>query len=289
MAGAGDGSASQEHNSMKIALMAASAIALSAAAVAPTFAQTTDWSGAYLGGHIGYGKGRGGGETILFDKTLDGVFNDTVTTAAGANAFSPGFCGGAANGSTPAAGCKKDGGGLDYGLRAGYDWQMANGVVLGVVGEVSKTNVDDSVTAFSTTPAFYTMTREVDWMAAIRGRAGFAMDRWLPYVTGGFVRANVDRGFSTSNTANTFTSRGDSKASGWQLGGGVETMVGTNWSLGVEYLYTRLDDDSYRVRAQGPAPAGNPFLLTNAAGTDFARADDRFDMHSVRATLAYRF
>jgi outer membrane immunogenic protein len=45
------------------------------------------------------------------------------------------------------------------------------------------------------------------------------------------------------------------------------------------------------VRAiSGPnTPATNPFILGNAMGTDFARSDDRFRYHGVRATMAYRF
>ncbi len=52
---------------------------------------------------------------------------------------------------------------------------------------------------------------------------------------------------------------------------------------------TSLDDkDEYTVRVQGPAPATNPFILTNAAGTDLRRSD-QFDFHTARLTAAYRF
>lgn len=275
---------------MKMQLLAATAVIAMAGHGASAFAQSADWTGGYVGGHVGYAfQPDDDDETILFDKNLDGTFNDTVTTVAGADAFSPGFCGGAANTSVPGGGCGKDDDGVEFGLRGGYDWQFGGGLVLGLVGEISKPDIDDSVTAFSTTPAFYTMTREVDWMAAVRGRAGFAMDRYLPYVTAGLARAEVDASFATSNTANTFVLSGDDSVSGYQLGAGVETRMGANWSVGVEYLYTRLDDDGFRVRAQGPVAATNPFILTNAAGTDFARSEDEFDVHSVRLTAAYRF
>lgn len=271
-------------------IAAVSMLALGAGASNALAQAGDDWTGAYVGGHIGYGFGRDkGGETILFDKDLNGSFNDTINTSAGANAFSPGFCGGSANTSLPTGGCGKDDDGVDYGIRAGYDWQLASGMVLGVVGELSKPDVLDSVAAFSTTPAFYTMSREVDSLLALRGRAGFAVDRYLPYVTAGYARGKVDSGFSTSNTANTFVRRGDDSADGYQLGGGVETRIGTNWSVGAEYLYTSLKDDGFRVRAQGPAPATNPFILTNASGADFARSNDKFQIHSLRVTAAYRF
>jgi opacity protein-like surface antigen len=87
---------------------------------------------------------------------------------------------------------------------------------------------------------------------------------------------------------NSFTQRGGSKASGYQLGGGVEARVAERLTLGLEYLYTSLEDDT-RVRFAGPAPANNPFLLVNPAGTDFRRSDEEFDFHSVRLVANVRF
>ena len=40
---------------------------------------------------------------------------------------------------------------------------------------------------------------------------------------------------------------------------------------------------------RGTAPATNPFVLTNAAGTQFRRSDDRFKTHSASLTASYRF
>lgn len=63
--------------------------------------------------------------------------------------------------------------------------------------------------------------------------------------------------------------------------------MGARWSLSAEYLFTSLDDrDEATVRAQGPAPATNPFILANASGTDM-RLSDRFDVRVARG-LAYR-
>lgn len=276
---------------MKTMILGASALALMAAT--PALAQTAapaSWTGGYIGGHLGYGFQSGGkGESVVFDKNLDGAFNDTVTTAAGVNAFSPGFCGGPAVDGLAASGCRDDKNGVDFGIRAGYDRQMASGLVLGVLAEVGKAKVRDGVAAFSTTPASYTFQREIDWSAALRARAGFAMGNFLPYVTGGVARASIDHSFSSTNTVNTFVQRDDDNAWGWQLGGGVETHVSPRMIVGLEYLYSSYKDDNYTVRSQGPAPATNPFILTNASGTDLRRSDDRFDNHSVRITAAYRF
>ncbi len=220
---------------------------------------------------------------------MNGSFNDTVVTAAAANAFSPGFCNGAAT-STANNACTNDDDGITYSARLGYDMQVGRFVV-GVVLEGGKTDITDSVSAFSTTPARYTMTREIDWNVGLRSRFGYAAGgTTLFYGTAGAAYARVDHSFSTSNTANSFTGRGRSDAWGYSAGGGVEQKLGSNFSIGVEYLYTSLKDDDYRVRAgTGTAPATNPFLLSGAGGTDFRRGNELFQFHAIRATAAFRF
>lgn len=251
-------------------------------------ANAQDWQGLYIGGHVGYGFQNSDDETIQFDTNLDGNFGDTVNTTAPANAFSPGFCDGRARGPTPATGCDDNGDAVDYGARLGYDWQFGSFVV-GALGEISRNDVEDSVSAFSTTPARYTMTRELESLAAIRARGGFAFSSVLLYATGGYAWGEVDHSFTTSNGVNTFTERGDDEAEGYQYGAGVEWAIAPRWRVGAEYLRTNLDDGDYRVRASGPAPATNPFILVNANGTDFARSDDEFEFDSARLTLSYRF
>lgn len=250
-----------------------------------------DWSGPYVGVSAGYvSQDSDSSETIRFDTNLDGTFGDTVNTTAPANAFSPGFCDGAANTNAPGGGCADDDdSGFDGGLRAGYDWQMGSWV-FGVVGEADFVNLDDSVSAFSTTPASYTMTRELNAVYALRGRVGYAWGDVLGYVTGGYAMGDVDHSFTTTNGVNTFVESEGDDPDGYQLGGGAEMRLGdSNWSVGAEYLYTNLDDSDYRVRAQGPAPVTNPFILVNAAGTDFRRSQEDIELHSFRLTLAYRF
>ncbi|MDX2222115.1 MAG: outer membrane beta-barrel protein [Rhodospirillaceae bacterium] len=263
-------------------------LALSVAAPVASV-QAQDWQGFYIGASLGYDfQPSDSNETILFDTNLDGRFTENVNTAAGANAFTPGFCGGRAGGARPADGCSKESDGVEFGVRLGYDWQWDT-FVLGALAEFSGHNIDDSVSAFSITPARYTMTRELDWMAAARLRAGIAMPAALVYVTGGLSRSDVAHTFSTSNTVNTFTLRGNGDVTGYQLGGGVEWNLADAWNVGAEYLYNKLDDDKHRVRTGPPAPATNPFILVNAAGTDFARSQSKFDYHALRLTLTYRF
>ena len=275
---------------MKKLIATSVAAALLAAVALPAAAD--DWTGGYVGGFLGTQSDPNDGDSVLFDTNLDGSFGDTVNTAAAVNAFSPGFCDGVAQDRTPAAGCADNSGGADYGIRAGYDWDM-DGFVWGVVGEWSLNDQRDAVAAFSTTPARYTLLRKVDDVLALRLRAGFALgdsEDGLLYATAGYAQANVENFFFTSNGANAFTTSGDSDADGWQAGLGYEHKFWDNFTIGLEYLYTSLDDDEFRVRAApGSAGATNPFLIVNPQGTDFARSDDEIELGSFRLTANFRF
>lgn len=261
------------------------------AAAAPAAAQTApnNWTGFYVGGRVGYvAAPLNTKETVLFDKNLDGTFGDTVTTAAGANAFSPGFCNGIARSSVPATGCRTNTDGLDYAVHAGADYQFGSLVVGGLV-EYGRSKAEESVSAFSTTPASYTLTREMRGAFGARARIGVDVQGALPYVTAGIVRAKVRSSFATTNTANAFATTGDNKLTGYRVGGGVEQRFGP-LSLGLLYLYTNLKDDDFRVNVtRGNAPATNPFVLTNPNGTQFRRSEDRFKTHSASLTASYRF
>lgn len=273
-------------------LLLATALTLAAA---PALAQDADndWTGFYLGGSVGANvpsdqSDRG----VTFDTDRDGRYGDTVRTGTGADAFSPGFCGGRAIGRTPNLGCQDDSGGDEWGVRAGYDWQMG-GWVFGGVLEYTSNDARDAQTAYSTTPAFYEFTRDLDDMLALRGRAGYAFGEsadWLVYGTAGVARANIDQSFRTSNGANSFAGSGGDKANGWQAGIGVERRVMDNLTVGLEAIHTSLDDDDYVVAVgPGTAPPTNPFLLVDPSGTDMKRVDDKFDINTVKLTATWRF
>ena len=271
---------------------AALVCAMTTASTALAAAQTT-WTGPYLGVTVGGGfQTDDADETVTFDTNLDGTFSDTVRTVAGADAFSPGFCDGIANGATPGAGCVDDENGIDVGGRVGYDWQRGM-LVLGALADVTGSNVKDGVTAFSTTPAFYAFSRELRALGGVRARVGVGNERFLVYGTGGGAWGRINHLYTTSNGVNTFVPAKDEERSenawGYQAGGGIEVRLRGKWSLIGEYLYTNLDDEEDgTVRSQGPAPATNPFILVNAAGTDLQRSE-RFDMHAVRVGISYRF
>ncbi len=277
---------------MKLAPVASAAFAATILAASPAAAQDDpSWTGFYVGGQAGYGFQPGDGdETILFDTNLDGSFGENVNTSGGANAFSPGFCGGPANGPTPGEGCRGDRDGVEYGAHAGFDYETGGGIVFGIVGDYNRSRQSDSVSAFSTTPARYTMTRRLRDVFSLRARAGVSSGSTLVYGTGGVVRGSIRNSFTTSNTVNSFTGNGNEKGWGYALGGGVEQRLGATFSVGLQYLYRSIDAGDYVVRA-GPGTAGltNPFRIVNPAGTDFARSDEDFTSHGVSLTASFRF
>lgn len=274
------------------ALLAASAATLLAV---PAMAQdnrdiSQDFNGPYISvGGGGTLQGNDRGETLVFDTDLDGTYGDSVNTPGGANAFAPGFCNGAATGTANAA-CRNDKDGAEYFARLGYDRRMGN-FVLGAVLEGGRSEARDSVSGFSTTPASYVMSREADWQANARLRAGYTPGGGaLFYVTGGGAYARLDNKFATTNAVNSFTDSGKSNGWGYAVGGGTEIMLTGNIGLGLEYLYTDVKDKDYTVHVgAGTAdPATNPFLQ-DGAGTDIRRSDPHFRTHSIRGTLSYRF
>lgn len=268
-------------------LLAATTLAMPAAAQ-----DRPSWSGFYVGGQVGYGNVDSDRPTVLFDTDRNGTFNDTVRTVAGANAFSPGFCGGSAYTPRAADGCDTVEGGIEGGAHVGFDLDLG-GFVVGVVGEYDRHDQDDSVSAFSTTPASYTLTRSLRDSFGVRGRVGVPVDsRTLIYGTGGVVRGSFRHSFSSSNTANSFAVT-DRRTNGWgfRVGGGLEHRLTDRFSIGGLYLYSSIkDEDGGRIDVtRGTAPATNPFILVNPNGTQFQRSDERFRSHSAKLTASFRF
>lgn len=276
-----------------LAAAAAAAVAVPAAAQDDT-APDRPFDGFYVGGTFGLdatANDDAGG--FDFDTNRDGTFGDTVTTVAGANAFSPGSCGGAALGNAPLGGCRDDDDDFAYSIRAGYDTRLGDGpFVAGLLAEATKHESSDSVTAFSSTPASYTISRGLDHSFAVRGRLGVSPGdgRGLFYVTGGAAYGKMEHAFATTNTANSFTQVDDDEYElGGQVGGGAELYILPNVSLALEYLYSSFEDDNYYVAVgQGTAPATNPFLL-NGGGTNLRPAETDYNLHSFKVGVNFRF
>ena len=273
-----------------LSLLAATAgLAIATGAHAQDTDHSNDFNGLYVSGYGGYSTlDNNNGETVSFDTNRDGVYRDPVITAAGANAFSPGFCSGTATGNQNID-CNNKRDGAAYGGRIGYDRRYGH-IVIGALVEGGREEGRQNVTAFSTTPAFYEFSRQQKFNIGLRARVGYTPNGGvLFYATGGGEYAQFRNDFRTSNTANSFTSNGDTDAWGFTYGGGAEVMVTRKISLGVEYLRSQLYDRSaYVAIGAGTAPATNPFLR-NGGGTNIRPSYETQYNNSFRATVSYHF
>lgn len=282
---------------MKSVLHITTGVALLSLAATSAMAQqgaAEPWTGLHYGvfaGKTGKADNRSH-DQLLFDAGLSGSHHYRLLDSTGQDAFSPGYCNGAAQGATPAAGCKSDGSTEEFGLRIGYDHQVGN-LVYGVLAEYMQTGLKDSVSSFSNEPNSYTITRKLDRALSLRARLGFAFgadNANLLYASGGKSRAKLDSTFSTTNSANTFSDNGPQDRNGYSYGLGYERLLGESLSVGLEYVYMKFRDDGYRVYATGPAQGANLLTSQNAAGiVGMRRSDRNLSFDTWRATVAWRF
>lgn len=187
-----------------------------------------NWTGFYVGGHAGYGWG------------------DTDTSIPGSVLYD-----------TAAFSLKGDG--AIAGAQLGYNWQVAPQWVVGLEADMSGTGIADQVLATQTvggvpaTAGFtHFMSRDVNWLATVRGRIGYTWGSTLAYVTGGAAFGDIHYEAATAWNGIGFNPASFSKVrSGWTLGGGVEWAVAGNWTAKLEYLYYDLDGVS--IFTQGNA------------------------------------
>jgi outer membrane immunogenic protein len=112
----------------------------------------------------------------------------------------------------------------------GYNYQI-NQVVLGLEGDIDWADINGSVTNAGCPSTACTTTD--NWLSTVRGRLGYAADRFMPYVTGGAAFGDVKAtgpGLSGTDTTN----------AGWTVGGGIEFAIAGHWTAKAEYLYVDL-------------------------------------------------
>lgn len=177
-----------------------------------------------------------------------------------------------------------NGSGFAGGLQAGINWQI-NTVVLGVEADFTWTGIDGSAADVNRsaagailTPGGHSWSRDVDWLASLRARAGITLTpTMLAYITGGVAWQGVDltavQAFTNSTAA---VSVSDTKT-GYVIGGGLELALNSNWLLRGEYLYYSFDGGNAAV-----VHSAFPAITAN-----FAWGDSQ--IHSLRAALSYKF
>jgi outer membrane immunogenic protein len=173
--------------------------------------QSYDWTGFYLGINGGYAWGR----SSWSDPALgadSGRFNTS--------------------------------GGL-VGGQLGYNWQTGN-VVLGVETDADWMNVKGStagVGGVCLADGGGQCQTQQSWFGTTRVRAGYAFDRWLPYVTGGVAYGNLQAVQPNGTSTDTNV--------GWTAGGGLEYGINRNWSAKFEYLHVDLGTATFMGAASG--------------------------------------
>jgi outer membrane immunogenic protein len=222
-----------------------------------------NWTGFYVGVNAGYSWGdwKPGSNFPVFDGTTT-FFppNSGFINNWDCGSFGP-FCATQANVR-----------GALGGAQAGYNWQ-SDKWLLGIEGDMQATaqkRVENGTiiyTGISTstcasagpTPCLVTVSNrwELPWLGTLRGRLGFASDRWLFYATGGLAvgEARSSFTFTENQYANVaLTVPSSVVKAGWTLGAGVEAAVGNNWSVKAEYLF--IDLGSHTVSAANPTGYG---------------------------------
>ncbi|WP_375452453.1 outer membrane protein [uncultured Devosia sp.] len=187
---------------------------------APMFAQTSafQWSGFYAGVNGGYGFG-----TLSRKPAGGGVATKTNTDGASLGGQ---------------VGYNVDMGGFVLGGEADLQWSsIAYDANLGALGRLKAS---------------------VDGFGTVRGRAGMAFDRVMPYVTAGFAygRSTV----SLTNPADVVTSQTNTHF-GWTVGAGLEAAATDNITLKAEYLYVDLGSQTYTTAPGGSIDASQRFSV----------------------------
>ncbi len=176
---------------------------------APVVTPPYNWTGFYVGGNIGYSWGRQ-------DNSVGGTSLGTVNVD-----------------------------GIIGGGQVGYNWQI-NQIVLGLEADFqgSGQKGDGSFIgpAALIPSSTYTFTDKLDWFGTVRGRVGYAMDRWLPYVTGGWAWGHGSISGTVTGNGPTGAGSASNDYSGWTVGGGLEYAFLNNWSAKFEYLYIDFGD-----------------------------------------------
>jgi len=188
------------------------------------------WTGCYIGGNAG---GAWGNSNVSLSET--GAFLNPLSRNPPADV--------AYSDALGSPGIRMSG--FTGGGQFGCNYQ-AGSFVFGIEGDGEYTGLSGSAAATGTLPvaglaASATTSVSSHSLFTVRPRAGFAVDRTLFYVTGGYAAGNVSYSESMSQAAGVSTGGTvSSTQSGWTIGGGIEYAMTNNWTIKGEYLYVNL-------------------------------------------------
>jgi high affinity Mn2+ porin len=201
---------------------------------------STTPTGFYLGGHVGM------------------LFGDATATL------------GDPSGGVASAGGMSPYGTFSGGVQGGYEWHLPSRWMLGVEADLSFANFQDTSQVLSyRATGTGSANEQLEYLGTLRGRLGYAMGGWTPFVTGGLAWASTRFSRTDSTTGNEDATPGQWRF-GYSVGGGVDYALDAKWSARLEYLYTNLG-----LRGFGFASP--------------ARYDSQYDLHQFRVGLNYHF
>lgn len=154
------------------------------------------------------------------------------------------------------------------GYESGYTWQFANNFVLGYESEFSYADVRTDNDGW-----FGGMNSRLEWFGAERLRFGYAIGRFLPYITGGLSYGRVRAYGADFNGGLMLPTSTSTWQAGWTVGAGLEYAFLDNWSIKGEYLYSSMK-----------GPSGNAIGLPGTLRIYDGRG---FDTHMARLGLNY--
>jgi outer membrane immunogenic protein len=173
-------------------------------------------------------------------------------------------------------------------VQAGFDWQISEAFVIGIMGDYTFVDLDDELA----NEVCYSggcvagdpfegqiVGAGVDDMITVSGRLGILFDpSWLAYGLVGWTWADVENSYfegCTDTPCDNIDFKVDDTADGLTVGGGLEGLITENLSLRLEYRFTNLDEVEHDAESD------------EACCT--AATEVETDVHSIRATLNWRF
>jgi outer membrane immunogenic protein len=246
----------------------------------PPVAYGVNWTGFYVGGHVGYGWGNK-------DFSLPDIAGEKFGDCQGSHQECFDF----SKLGSPALSHKLAG--LLGGAQAGFNLQ-SGAFVYGVEGQLSWTGMkEDSLSKlgeFRFVNCWYDVSKEIDlkahtevnWVATLAGRIGYAVDRVLIYAKGGVAFADQDYNWIvTKGTKDLATAKFSDTRTGWMVGGGAEWALGHNWSATLEYNYMDFGTETLN--------AATSVCLSGTCSKKDVRVDIDERMHVVKLGINYRF
>lgn len=157
------------------------------------------------------------------------------------------------------------------GALVGFNYQI-DAFVLGAEGEFGSNAWKATGNYLNGNGGTRNATSESTYIGRVRGRAGYAMDNMLFFISGGASFAD-DRVTQTNpNNGRSDSIRKD--LAGWNVGAGVEYAFTGNWTGRLEYIYDNFGKTTYDFQS---LPTG------------FANRSVRLESSSVRVGLQYKF